>query len=380
MIDGDGGEQDFDAEGGDDIMLGGPGIQRSEGMLGFDWVIHEGDPSRVKSDLDFIGDFCRGRPRLRDRFDLVEALSGWSVRRRAPRRQPERRRLRRTGDVPIGAATLSESPASPGSRAADVLPARATSFDAGNIIIGGDGATPVEGRGGDDIIDGDKWLHVYMSVRTDPTDPDTEFRTAESMNDLEADVFSGDLDPGNIVIVREILYGNGAGTDTAMFSTTGPPTQCTDISGATPQPLSQCPREWDRCRLEVTHLGGGGVPDPADPGAVVLANDGTDTVRERRRAGLLGQLPAGRTHGRDRGGGQPQCAGQLHSAGERRRQLRGEVLDATSGLQVGPLRTITDPAITSLLVTGLTNGQTYRFRVRGVNDFGTVSARCPRTR
>ena len=43
---GDGGEDDYDAEGGDDIMVAGPGIERNEGMLGFDWVTHKGDPQR----------------------------------------------------------------------------------------------------------------------------------------------------------------------------------------------------------------------------------------------------------------------------------------------------------------------------------------------
>ena len=46
-----GGEQDYDAEGGDDIMFAGPGIQRAEGMLGFDWVTHRGDPVAGDSDM-----------------------------------------------------------------------------------------------------------------------------------------------------------------------------------------------------------------------------------------------------------------------------------------------------------------------------------------
>ncbi len=78
VLDGDGGEQDFDAEGGDDIMLGGPGIQRAEGMLGFDWFIHEGDPQAGNTDLDFTGLLPPSVGALRDRFDLVEAVSGWS--------------------------------------------------------------------------------------------------------------------------------------------------------------------------------------------------------------------------------------------------------------------------------------------------------------
>ena len=44
VIIGDGGNDDYDSEGGDDIMVTGPGIERNEGMLGFDWVTHKGDP------------------------------------------------------------------------------------------------------------------------------------------------------------------------------------------------------------------------------------------------------------------------------------------------------------------------------------------------
>ena len=51
---------------------------------------------------------------------------------------------------------------------ADLLPAGATEFGAGNIIIGGGGSDQIWGNGADDIIDGDKWLNVRLSVRDDP--------------------------------------------------------------------------------------------------------------------------------------------------------------------------------------------------------------------
>ena len=59
-------------------MLAGPGIQRSEGMLGFDWVTHKNDPLPADSDMDFTGLLPPGVETNRDRFDLVEALSGWN--------------------------------------------------------------------------------------------------------------------------------------------------------------------------------------------------------------------------------------------------------------------------------------------------------------
>ena len=45
-----------------------------------------------------------------------------------------------------------------------VLGAGVTSYSAGDIILGGDGSDTIMGRGGDDIIDGDKWLNVRIGV------------------------------------------------------------------------------------------------------------------------------------------------------------------------------------------------------------------------
>ena len=50
-----------------------------------------------------------------------------------------------------------------------LLPAGSTSFGGGNILLGGAGSDRLEGRGGDDVIDGDRWLDVRLSVRTDPS-------------------------------------------------------------------------------------------------------------------------------------------------------------------------------------------------------------------
>ena len=78
VIVGDGGDDDYDAEGGDDIMVAGPGIERNEGMLGFDWVTHKGDPQAANDDMGFTGLLPPSVDTLRDRFDLVEGLSGWN--------------------------------------------------------------------------------------------------------------------------------------------------------------------------------------------------------------------------------------------------------------------------------------------------------------
>ena len=111
-------------------------------------------------------------------------------------------------------------------------------WGAGNILLGGAGSDLIEGRGADDIIDGDRYLSVRLSVRTNPNDPATEIgsasvtgagqsaMTSQYLRDsagaltgptLQQAVFAGTVDPGNIVAVREVLDGVG-GTDTAVFS------------------------------------------------------------------------------------------------------------------------------------------------------------------
>ena len=106
----------------------------------------------------------------------------------------------------------------------------------GNILLGGGGSDTIEGRGADDIIDGDKYLNVRLTVRTDVNDPATQIehdrpersRPAATSAPgtagmtLQQAVFAGLVDPGNIAIVREVILpaaGLLTGTiDTALFS------------------------------------------------------------------------------------------------------------------------------------------------------------------
>ena len=58
-------------------MFQGEGIQRNNGMAGFDWAIHKGDSEAANSDLGIPIFETQEAFILRDRFDLVEGLSGW---------------------------------------------------------------------------------------------------------------------------------------------------------------------------------------------------------------------------------------------------------------------------------------------------------------
>ena len=76
---GEGGNDDYDSEGGDDIMVTGAGIERLEGMLGFDWVDPQGRRAAGERRHELHRPSCRpDEDTVRDRFDMVEGLSGWT--------------------------------------------------------------------------------------------------------------------------------------------------------------------------------------------------------------------------------------------------------------------------------------------------------------
>ena len=67
-----------------------------------------------------------------------------------------------------------------------------TFYNAGDIILGGDGNDEIVGGGGDDIIDGDKWLNVRISIRANKDGTGAEIGTADSMTELTARMFRRD--------------------------------------------------------------------------------------------------------------------------------------------------------------------------------------------
>ncbi len=218
---GSGGDDDNDAESGDDIMVGSAGSDRYEGMFGFDWVTYKDDTFGVDADLTLRAFDERPIPAsnatIIDRFDQVEGLSG----------SAEADILRGddadTLEFANTQGTLTNFALIDGLRVGDnpdfddvaLFDSSVTSFDAGNIILGGDGSDIIEGRGGDDIIDGDAWLNVQLEA------PDGQGGTvrANTMSELQTRVFAGELNPGDIEIIREIrIDNNGVDFDTAVFS------------------------------------------------------------------------------------------------------------------------------------------------------------------
>jgi beta-lactam-binding protein with PASTA domain/Ca2+-binding RTX toxin-like protein len=206
VIIGGGGNDDADAEGGDDIIVAGPGIERNEGMLGFDWVTHKGDPQRVDADMRLTGLLPPNVEDLRDRFDVVEGLSGWQF-----------NDVLRGDDLEGDALnTLTTSGVNLIAGLGTILGTR-TSFTGGNIILGGAGSDLIEGNGGNDLIDGDAWLNVQLEA---PDLVNGGTKRVDNMSQLRTDVFAGNINPGAIQIRRSIVVtlASPADIDTAAFS------------------------------------------------------------------------------------------------------------------------------------------------------------------
>jgi len=252
VIIGQGGDDDYDAEGGDDVLVAGPGVEKNAGASGYDWSIGLGDPQPQNADLDLPIVNAPPANEVRDRFNEVEALSGWKF-----------------DDILRGESTVPSQVGGGGFIGCDALDQagldRILGLDAlvpplstpigpvlantvtqhclltgdfvwgeGNILLGGAGSDLLEGRGADDILDGDKYLNVRLSIRTFPSIPGTEIGSTDLMENvptgagwtgalagktLQQAVFASLVDPGNIVIVREVLDpGPGTAVDTAAFS------------------------------------------------------------------------------------------------------------------------------------------------------------------
>src|SRR4029079_8179531 len=181
------GENDYDAEGGDDLMGQNAAIDRNAGAGGWDWAFHQYDTVGADDDME-INNQLVGVPIQvvvnRDRWQETEADSG----------SPFNDIIRGDDETPktVGGAGFTGCDALdqdglnriPGldplvpplgpTTAADVALASAPGvcplsgpvWGDGNILLGGGGGDTITGRGGDDIIDGDKALHGKLSART----------------------------------------------------------------------------------------------------------------------------------------------------------------------------------------------------------------------
>ena len=221
------GNDDIEGEGGDDILIGrGVGTDRHLGNLGFDWLTYYGEPLDVTADFAFSRVFQQQNP-LPSRFDHLEALSGGqgndtlrgamvSPDDLLESEIPLTKATEESLTLVDGLAALLRPAGAPFDYAAPFLRGTPESDTDGvhEVIIGGVGSDVVEGRGGNDYLDGDAMLRVQL-VHT-PTG-----ERFDSAAHVQARVFSGEINPGDLDIVREIVIDDDdvAGSlDTAFYN------------------------------------------------------------------------------------------------------------------------------------------------------------------
>jgi hypothetical protein len=66
-------------EGGDDIAVAGPGVEKNAGAAGYDWSIGLGDPQPQDADLALKIVETLLLNEVRNGYDEVEAVSGWKL-------------------------------------------------------------------------------------------------------------------------------------------------------------------------------------------------------------------------------------------------------------------------------------------------------------
>ncbi|WP_309680080.1 peroxidase family protein [Polaromonas sp.] len=242
---GDGENDKFNAEGGDDIMIGKTGFgDRYIGGSGYDWADFKDNPSGVYIDISnifFDQPVMPSSATPLARFDIVEGLSGSAAADVLNGDDSDAVSLRLAGamgSVLTNVALINNMQGFLNSMLGGTALAPVTFFDGGNIILGGAGSDMIQGRGGDDLIDGDNWLNVRISVRAghDANGPTGgEIASFDSMTNLtlQRNMLNGTWNPGQLQIVREILTAAGPDFDTAVFAGNRADYTITTVGGVT---------------------------------------------------------------------------------------------------------------------------------------------------
>jgi Ca2+-binding RTX toxin-like protein len=411
------GENDYDAEGGDDIMAQNAAIDRNAGAAGFDWAIHQYDTVGANDDMEINNNLVGVPVQVvvnRDRWQEVEAnsgsafndvIKGTSV---APATiggagfagcnalDPAGVRRIKGLDAlvttfPSALSTIVTNSAAgycplagaPAVAGGPEVNGAGTVWGEGDILLGGPGSDNITGRGADDIIDGDRALTVRISVRTNPADAATEIGSADLMEHqylrdasgnltgptLQAAVFAGTVDPGNLVAVREIKNDVTAAADCGTTN----PVNCDTAEFAGP-------------RANYTVAFGAGKVTVTQTGANVVGqkvSDGVDTLRNIEALKFSDQTVQLRAPGAPTIGTASTTASSSAVVTWTAPAANGgpaissyEIVVSVNGTAVRTLTAIPATARTRT-VTLLTNGTTYTFQVRAVNAIGASPLSAP---
>jgi len=386
------GANKYDAEGGDDIMSSSGAVDEFAGLAGFDWATHQYDTVGADDDMN-INRTQVGNPPSdpnRDSWQETEAVSGSPLDDviRGDDAVPseivgsaftgcdvlDQAGIDRIGGldalIPPNLLTTPPGPIVTASRAG-YCPISGNVWGAGNILLGGAGSDLLEGRGGDDVLDGDRALTVRISLRTDPADPATEIGSTDLMEHafpvtstfgaahpgvtLQQAVFAGLVDPADLVIVREVkdmTPGQGDATvDTAVFSDLRVNYQCV-VGNAAPAP---CDLTSTGAETKVVHLGGNQA-------------DGTDTIRNIERLEFGDVVPPAAPIAVTAAAGDGQATVTWTAPAGK---VGGYTVEVTN-TKTHHVTFTPDVALgaTSVVVNGLTDGTPYQFRVRAFNSAG----------
>ncbi len=335
------GENDYDAEGGNDIMEQNAAIDRNAGAAGFDWAAHQFDTVGGDDDLE-INQQLVGLPLPnvvnRDRWQETEADSGSKFNDII--RGDDLERIVGPGGFsgcdaldPRGVAQIhglgalvKEFPTSlqavidasamkacpligAGGTPAD--PGSGTVWAEGNVLLGGDGSDLIEGRGNNDIIDGDHSLSIRISVHANRDGSGAEIGSTDLMEDkdltgnnfgtgvagitLQQAIFAGKVHPGQLVSVREITNTDGSVLDPAASPNTNRASDCAFTADTPNVPVTALdPPAGSNCdtaqynatpdQFTINRNSDGSVtvsfhaPAAEAPGALFAKGDGNDTL------------------------------------------------------------------------------------------------------
>jgi Ca2+-binding RTX toxin-like protein len=410
------GENDYDAEGGDDVMAQNAAVDRNAGAGGFDWAFHQYDTVGADDDME-INNNLVGVPIQvvvnRDRWQETEANSGSAFNDviKGTSVAPSTiggagftgcDALDAAGVARIGGlnqlVTTFPSPLAPivAASAAGACPLNGGSgagnvWAEGDILLGGLGTDTITGRGANDIIDGDRALTVRISVRSNPADPASEIGSTDLMENqyqrdsagsltgptLQAAVFAGNVDPGNLVAVREIV------TPTAPAADCPAPTLATTASLNCDTSVFLGPRAsytvtgTTATAITVNQTGAAVAPQKVSDGVDTLRNvekllftnaNGTTAPFIVVHSAPTAVSAASTATGAATVTWTAPASNTGLAATNGRITSYQIVATPTTGAPI--TKTSNSATATSFNFTGLTNGTNYTFQVRAVNAFG----------